>query len=128
LFTSGYGAFCVSRVEGRSAAVTQSQSGWTAQTVSLDDRVPLHWRLGFPLPRARCRTEAMGPRTKRICSLMIPYWLLLAVASPRSVRWWRERRLRIRRTAAAGLCASCGYDLRHSPDRCPECGTTPAAK
>lgn len=57
--------------------------------------------------------------------LGIPWWFLIALplapAFERSERRYRVgRRRRTRR--ARGLCRACGYDLRASPNRCPECG------
>ena len=54
--------------------------------------------------------------------LFLPYWLLVvtfAIAPAGYVLDLNRRRLRARR----GLCSKCGYDLRESQERCPECGT-----
>ena len=54
-------------------------------------------------------------------NLAIPYaFLLLPSVLP---LWWVDRRRRSRERLAARNCVKCGYDLRHSGDRCPECGT-----
>lgn len=53
----------------------------------------------------------------------IPYWKPV-VAFLLLPAWRIQLRIGARRERLrAGLCRQCGYDLRASADRCPECGT-----
>jgi hypothetical protein len=64
------------------------------------------------------------PMTNRV--LVLPCWLIASIllipTSTRLVAWGRRRQRRHR-----DLCVNCGYDLRASPERCPECATPKAA-
>jgi hypothetical protein len=54
----------------------------------------------------------------------LPYWVIATVFAILPAiairRAWLARR--VRRRLANGLCIACGYDVRASSERCPECG------
>ncbi|HZN66701.1 MAG TPA: hypothetical protein VFB66_15530 [Tepidisphaeraceae bacterium] len=61
----------------------------------------------------------------RWTELQVPHWSLLLVAGI-APTCSVVRKIRRRRQLNAGLCPRCGYDLRATPQRCPECGTVAA--
>jgi hypothetical protein len=85
-------------------------------------------RLGFGIVDHTWRYKPPTPDIRRTIAVSAPIWFVAALFAVlpvlRVMVSSRERREYRRRMV--GLCRSCGYDLRASPDRCPECGTIPA--
>jgi len=79
-----------------------------------------HQRLGFGFSDYSI-VNPNGWATPRSREVRVPLWLplfLLAVLpATRFTAWWK-----LRRRVARGACRNCGYDLRATPERCPECG------
>jgi hypothetical protein len=70
------------------------------------------------------RREHRHPRPVSFWAVGLPLWFVVLVGVPLPVVAVLRLRLR-RRTALRGrqcLCLVCGYDLRASGGRCPECG------
>jgi hypothetical protein len=59
------------------------------------------------------------PLTKGV-AVGVPLWLCSLLSGYYGVHFLRRAR-----EPLAGHCTVCGYDLRATPDRCPECGTIP---
>jgi hypothetical protein len=81
--------------------------------------------LDFVFNRVKQRSTTLGGLPATFDQLVIecPDWSLLPAFAVLPTFWLILRR---RRKPAVGVCSNCGYDLRATPERCPECGMVPA--
>ena len=80
--------------------------------------------LGFGLfhnPRLFIRDQS-GTRWIGMTLLVMPLWPLVALAALLPAAWIRRKA----KHHGPHTCLNCGYDLRATPGRCPECGAIAA--
>jgi hypothetical protein len=103
----------------RDSVVVVEYDSWAAS----HDGADIERRPGLFIERGAPPTPGQWGDSGFWLYLGIPYWLLTALLLPLpSLCLVRFLRLRVK---GVGCCRACGYDLRATPGRCPECGETP---
>ena len=76
----------------------------------------------LPLGFGFGRSPPSDPEAAPYLGLVVPWWVLFFFTAILPCLWTLLH-LRPRRGPRFATCVKCGYDLRASPDKCPECGT-----
>jgi hypothetical protein len=124
-FACGSGFFMVNFGDttwGRVQPDRSEREGWLFETLPAErwSSPGAYFHPGYWIQKLKFGPLSSG-YVKNICNISVPFWIaaILCAVAPAT---WLRRRLRAQVRDDTPRCPGCGYDLRATPERCPECG------